>query len=378
MARGRTGWLRRAGVAALFLVQAGAGGKMAVWAQPGMSQAQRHFGNFPRAEGDASASQNFGGGLTPSPSPPVTLPGNGGGGNVGGGTNWGWPNQGWGGWGGWNGGGWPVYGWGFNRLTYGAWVPGVGTYFGPGYGIWGPGNGYYSGPNYYQNNQNYFIAPPEPLANDPGQRPPGARLAEPEDVNLPRAEPRVLFRPSNDEQRALATRNLGFGDNHFAQQRYREALNRYQAAVRAAPDMASARFRSGHAAFALGRFDQAAREFRQGLLLDPTWPSQGERLDVLYGDNPLARQAHLDRLARTLADNPRQPDGWFVLAVETFASGRRRQSATFFERALELGLQQGFANAFLNEIEDRAAVRAGVDPPHLPPAGPPAAGEVEL
>lgn len=356
------------------------GGALApAFAQPGMSQAHRHFGNFPRAGGDASASQDFGGALTPSPSPPVTLPGNGGGnfagGNYGGGSNWGWPNYGWGGW----SGGWPIYGWGFNRLTYGAWGPGVGSlYYGPGYGIWGPGYGYYSGPNYYQNNQNYYIAPPEPLANDLGQRPPGARLAEPADEDLPRGEPRVLFRPSNDEQRALAKKYLGFGDGHFAQQRYRDALNRYQAAVRAAPDLASARFRLGHAAFALGRFDQAAREFRQGLLLDPTWPSQGERLDVLYGDNPLARQAHLDRLARTLADNPRQPDGWFVLAVETFASGRRRQSATFFDRAVELGLARGFATVFLNEIDGRAAEHADAADPAPAPGLPAPVGEVEL
>lgn len=341
----------------------------------GYGQAQRHMPGAARAGGDAAASQDYGTGLTP-PLPPPATGGGGAGppGNAGGGYHHHHGSPGF----------YPGYNSGFVPGFFGGVYPGWS--FWPNYGVsawsyvpWGPsfGLGYNYGEPFNvlgqtvygpPTNYNYYSGP---VVEPP--LPPGDILG-----GAPAQRDRRELRVPAAQQMELARKYLGYGDKYFGQQRYRDAASRYQSAVRAAPEWAEARFRLGHAAFAMGRFEQAAREFRHGLALDPDWPSQPDRFDRLYGDNPLARQSHFDRLARATADNPQVADYWYVLGVELFASGRALPAEQFFQRARDLGSGKEAVLGYLDQItairrqRNELAGRGGADPEPVP------SGEVEL
>jgi tetratricopeptide (TPR) repeat protein len=80
------------------------------------------------------------------------------------------------------------------------------------------------------------------------------------------------LRGTNPEALALAWKFIGFGDAHFNNQKYSEALQRYRKAVRGAPQLADGYFRQGYALAAIGRYDLATRAIKRGLRLDPGWP----------------------------------------------------------------------------------------------------------
>ena len=152
----------------------------------------------------------------------------------------------------------------------------------------------------------------------------------------PKKPPEAVPRAANAETRALARRFIGFGDQHFTNEKYGEAYQRYRKAAEVMPELAEAYFRQGFALIGAGRYDLAAKVIKRGLALDPGWPKSGFRLNELYGGNQGAKAAHLEALAAAAEKSPDNADLLFLLGVCLFFDGARDRAAPFFERAVQL------------------------------------------
>jgi len=178
-------------------------------------------------------------------------------------------------------------------------------------------------------------APAEPAA----PRPPAARDAP------PAAKP-----PHNEATVNLAWRFIGFGDAHFAAQRYVDANDRYRKATQTAPQLAAGHFRQSFALAALGRYDLAVAAVKRGLELDPAWPQSDFRLAELYDGNQMAKTAHLDQLAKAAEDKPLEADLLFLVGVHLWFDGQQARAKPFFRRAAQLAAaDRPHIEAFLKE-----------------------------
>lgn len=179
-------------------------------------------------------------------------------------------------------------------------------------------------------NHNILIAPGGGDAGNAANRPQVDNNAR-----IPPPNPRI--RESNAEARDRARQFIEFGDAQFSARNLAGAYDRYKKAAEAAPDLAEAWFRQGHALADLGRYDQAAAAFRRGLGLRPDWPASGFKLADLYGENGAARAAMFDAIDQAIAARPADINVLYVAAVQIFFEGRLQLARTSFEHALKLG-----------------------------------------
>jgi tetratricopeptide (TPR) repeat protein len=149
-------------------------------------------------------------------------------------------------------------------------------------------------------------------------------------------EPRSVERGTNAQSNALAGKFIGFGDAQFAKKKFGEANDRYRKAAQIAPQLADAWFRQGFALAALGRHDQAVAIIKRGLKIAPNWPKSDFRLKDIYGDDALAKNAHLDALAAAAEANRNDANALFMIGVYLHFDGQAARAATFLERAREL------------------------------------------
>ncbi len=171
------------------------------------------------------------------------------------------------------------------------------------------------------------LAPAGPAVNPPQIEPPA-----PAKSSKPRA--------SNPETIARAGKFIGYGDANFGKQKYLAAVERYKTAGLVAPDLADVYFRQGHALVALAKYEESLKAFRRGLGLRADWHDSSFRLDQLYGDDRLAKNAHLENLAKAVEANPLDPNLLVVLGIELFFDGQRDRAEVFFVRAAQLGANE--------------------------------------
>ncbi len=100
--------------------------------------------------------------------------------------------------------------------------------------------------------------------------------------------------------------------------------------------MAEGYFHKTFALVALGRYSQAAKLLKRGLALDSSWPKSGFKLSDLYDRNALAKNAHVDALAKAANADPRDADLLFLLGVWLYFDGQQQRTAPFFQRAAQL------------------------------------------
>lgn len=134
----------------------------------------------------------------------------------------------------------------------------------------------------------------------------------------------------------IAWKFITFGDAHFGNQKYNDALDRYRRAARECPTLADAWFREGFALAALGRYDQAAKAMRRGLEEKPDWVDSNFRLSELYGDNGDDKKTLLDKMIKASEAEPTNADLAYVVGVHLYCDGRVDQSAPFFHRAAQI------------------------------------------
>lgn len=158
------------------------------------------------------------------------------------------------------------------------------------------------------------------------------------------------LRGTNHEAVSLGWKFIGYGDAHFADGRYSDAYQRYRRAVQAAPQLAAGYFRQGYALAGMGRYDLAAKALKRGLALDPGWPTSDFSNDELYGQNQLAKTAHLDAMTKAAQEQPNDADLMFLLGVYFHFDHDPDHAAVFFRRAAQLtGPEDAHLEAFLKE-----------------------------
>lgn len=228
------------------------------------------------------------------------------------------------------------YGWGpYPYYGYGA----TGLYFNPLTNT----TEYYLPPVFAPAEWNYGPAAANRLLGLPpnvpmAPAPDGAAAVEADDDDAPSPDVIVSrLRKSNAESIARGQRYVEFGNALFLAERFHEALQRYKSALEAAPDQADTYLRQGFALIAVNQYRLATKAFKIALQLDPNLVRNEFRLDDLYGVNQLAKDAHLEALAREALDHPADGDLFFLVGVTLQTDGEAARAQRFFLKAAELG-----------------------------------------
>ena len=136
--------------------------------------------------------------------------------------------------------------------------------------------------------------------------------------------------------RAGAEQAISGGDALFQAGKYPDAYERYHKAAELFPTVADTYFRQGFTLIANGRWSLAAKAFKRGLIINPTWPDSPWRLDSLYGTSGPAKANHLDSLSKAAEKDPNNPDLLFLMGVFLHFDDQPDRAATFFQRAQRL------------------------------------------
>jgi hypothetical protein len=287
-------------------------------------------------------------------------------------------------------GGFPVApGWGWGGGWWNGWGPGCG----PGWGFTNSvfisrpfifsGNELF-GPNLQQlwNPQGIGIAPPppqvniiqvvprnadiiaEPLVEDPQLDDPiidGPAIEAPFDGGA-RDKPARKPREANEQTLARAWRWIELGDRYFGKQEYRQAHQRYREAAKAAPGLVEAYLRQGQAMLATGQYTIAAPAFRRAFKLEADLRQARFRLGDLYGDNRVAKTAHLEALATAAEKDPANGDLLMMIGAQLLFDGQDARSRPFFEQAAALlAVADMQLAAVLNDLPDEPLVAGQPD-----------------
>ena len=232
------------------------------------------------------------------------------------------------------------------------WTPG----YTPAFGVYGPGypfmqQGFSVLP---QGTAPAAAAPLDPPRNDPRNDPAPAAAAKPK------------VRVTSAEWKAKAGRYIGYGDTNFGKQSYLAAVERYRTATQMAPDVAETYFRQAFALVALGQYESAAKTFRRGLRVRSDWSDSPFRLDQIYGDDQIAKTAHVENLAKAVEANPLDAELLLVLGMQIYFDGQPQRAEVFFARVAQLG---GNADKLLDDFLPQPGPAGAGKADDAPPAG---------
>jgi tetratricopeptide (TPR) repeat protein len=199
--------------------------------------------------------------------------------------------------------------------------------------------------------------PAAPAANldssSPQSRPPSQRNNEAATV------PQQVHRAEPPPANASATELENRGDDLRDEKYYLDALDFYRAAMVKAGETALLHNKSGIAFLQLMRFDQAKREFKQAIKLDPTYPEARNNLGVVeyYGKNYGGAVKHYKKAIKL---NPDSASFHSNLGSAYFARKDYDKAMGEYARALELDPDiferrtRGGISVHLISSEDRA------------------------
>jgi len=111
----------------------------------------------------------------------------------------------------------------------------------------------------------------------------------------------------------------------------KKAEERYQQAMRAAPDLAAPRIRLAQVALARGNYTEAANRLREAETAEPGWIITAPDIQSIYGE-PAEFSRNLSRLESYLQVHPDDRDAWLVLGAQWFLTGRTAKAADVFKR----------------------------------------------
>lgn len=164
-------------------------------------------------------------------------------------------------------------------------------------------------------------------------------------ANVPKAHVHASNQPARDR----AKKQLAIGDDWFRKQQYGNAASAYREAIRAAPDVADAYFHQAAIAVAQNRYDAAVDGIKSGMRISTAYLDAGFKYSTLYGDNKLARTAHLETLAQAATVEPTS-DLYFLMGVMLFFDDHPRRAGPFFAKARELSAGETWHIDVFSEI----------------------------
>ncbi len=158
------------------------------------------------------------------------------------------------------------------------------------------------------------------------------------------------------------------GDRLLRAGNLKRAEERYQQALRAAPDLAAPHIRLAQIAIARGNYSDAADRFRQAELAQPGWIVTAPDIQSIYAE-PAVFARTVTRLESHLQLHPDDRAAWLVLGAQWFLSGRTIKAADVFRRLNDPKRKPDLAlSAFLdasNQKRDKVPRRADDVPDQL-------------
>ncbi len=202
----------------------------------------------------------------------------------------------------------------------------------PFFGGFAVGGFYYAYSPFFVIGPGAFIPPPPLMMMPPGfgvnepllAPPPAGFFAPPLRGNLRPAN----FRRSDSVR---AGQLVTVGDRLFRAGNLKKAEERYQQAVRTAPDLASPRVRLAQLALARANYQEAANRLREAESAEPGWLVTAPDIQAIFGE-PTDFSRLIGRLETYLQVHPDDRDAWLVLGAEWFLSGRTAKAADVFKR----------------------------------------------
>ncbi len=256
---------------------------------------------------------------------------------------------------------------------------------------YGYDDGYYGGYTAYPPsvatygylNRPIFTAPWPPQVNPPAlpvdpSSELDARLYEQRNRErpLPLADRLPVLKPSTPEQQQRSLRHMATADQQFKIGHYAGAALEYRRAIADAEDLPDNYLRLGFALAAQRRYEDAVQQWKYGLMLDSSWPTRGESLTSLFGENnTFEKSSLLNRAAEYVRLNPRDPERIFLLGVLLHFNGDVANARTLFESATRVAGNEPHLMAFLGTEsgENVSTAPAGITPPPasvVPPTRP--------
>ncbi len=186
------------------------------------------------------------------------------------------------------------------------------------------------------------IASPPPRLG--GQRPQGA--------NKPARAP---------SDPARANQSITVGDRLFRAGNLKKAEERYQQALRTAPDLAAPHLRLAQVALVRGNYTAAAHRLRDAQIAQPGWIETAADIQSIYGE-PADFARQIARLESHVQIHPDDRDAWLILGAQWFLSGRTAKAADVFLRLNDPKRKADIAlTAFLDASNQAKPIGVGDD-----------------
>lgn len=250
---------------------------------------------------------------------------------------------------------------------YGSYYSSFGTYA----PLWGGGLGFPPGWGGYTSAIPYVpgfdLTSPQPdFINSTGSMNPV--LSDAWDENLKQWEQPLELQPiipsgrpalpaSTPEARLRSLRLQEQGDRRLHESDYLLASRRYREAISAAPDRAEPHLHLAMALAGMKQFNEAVKELKVGLALDPSWPASGISLDALLGpDNIITKTQIKQRIAEWTLEDVRDPDRLFLLSAMLYLDNDPVRGRQIMETAARLSGMHEHLAAFLRQGDAGIAV----------------------
>jgi hypothetical protein len=182
----------------------------------------------------------------------------------------------------------------------------------------------------------------------------GPFVPAPPPANPPRGpmanNPPPVVKPSDP---ARSNQLMVVGDRLFRAGNFKRAEERYQQALRAAPDSAAPHIRLAQIAIARGNYSDAAERFRKAERAEPGWIITAPDIQSIYPE-PAAFARTVTRIESHLQLHPDDRDAWLVLGAQWFLTGRTGKAADVFQRLNDPRRKSDVAlSAFLDASNQR-------------------------
>jgi tetratricopeptide (TPR) repeat protein len=178
---------------------------------------------------------------------------------------------------------------------------------------------------------------------------PAAPLPPPMPSSLqPTPVRRSSLRPADPAKSSQLTT---IGDRLFRAGNIKRAAERYEQAIRLAPDSATPRVHLAQVALARGQISEAAAQIRGAVNAEPSWILNAPDIQALYGEpEDFAKQ--VAKLESRVLVEPGDRDAWLVLGAELFLSGRTKRASDIFTRLSDRKADAALAT-FLDAAQPR-------------------------
>jgi tetratricopeptide (TPR) repeat protein len=156
------------------------------------------------------------------------------------------------------------------------------------------------------------------------------------------------LRGSTASGRERAEKTFAQADKFFEDGEYGRATARYRQALSQAPDYSKALIRLGHGYIATRNYELALDYFLLALELEQSATTPGSPLRDMYGNNRIAKQAHLEELSAAALQQPDDGGLLMLIGIFLFNDGQQARAVEFFHQADEIaGPHQDYIHLFL-------------------------------